>query len=257
MSSEPLGHFPLGDARHQCTTYRPLEASHHLVAIHSPSLHLESARCDPQVRASRTPLRKLRPSRFFDRGRKTFPARRVLPPRMVQDALRLHKPLPEISCNGELFSKNFARRPPVRRFWPQGGADSCRRGERPPGTGPAGVGDGGFDLRITEVSEGGSVPFCGLKTSAASPSDPGRGGTCRREAEPDRQRQHHHPPGRGDLTLQCPAWRAGRWNFNRRDFQAGEASVPGEVAGDCRKAKRRGKPGCGRKLPQRPGRGLA
>ena len=25
-------------------------------------------------------------------------------------------------------------------------------------------------LRITEVSEGGSVPFCGLKTSAASPS---------------------------------------------------------------------------------------
>ena len=70
---------------------------------------------------------------------------------------------------GELFSKTLRCRPPVRRFWPRV-APILPKGRTPPGTGPAGVGDGGFDLRITEVSEGGSVPFCGLKTSAASPS---------------------------------------------------------------------------------------
>ena len=45
---------------------------------------------------------------------------------------------------GELFSKTLRVDRPFGVFGP-GGADSCRRGERPPGTGPAGVGDGGFD----------------------------------------------------------------------------------------------------------------
>ena len=88
-------------------------------------------------------------------------------------------------------------------------------------------------LRITEVSEGGSVPFLRAENVGRKPVRSWTGRNCRREAEPDRQRQHHHPPWRGiDIPVSC--MEAGRWNFNRRDFRwARRCSGPGR--GRCRR----------------------
>ena len=92
-------------------------------------------------------------------------------------------------------------------------------------------------LRITEVSEGGSVPF--LRAENVGPQarpDPGRGGTCRWEAEPDRQRQHHHPPGRGiDIPVSCME---GQVELQPAGLPGGRGGVPGQVAGGA--GERRG-----------------
>ena len=118
--------------------------------------------------AARTaaPGENFAPGRFFDRERKTFPG--ATGPATAPDGTRCAQVHTNFAGGyhalGELFSKTL-RRPPVRRFWPRG-ADSCRRGERPPGTGPAGVGDGGFDPADHRGSEGGSVPFLRAETSS-------------------------------------------------------------------------------------------
>ena len=57
--------------------------------------------------------------------------------------------------------------------------------------------DGGT-LKITEVSEGGAVPFFGREQWVKARADPGWGRIGRRQAEPDRQHQHHNPPRQDD-----------------------------------------------------------
>ena len=105
-------------------------------------------------------------------------------------------------------------------------------------------------LRITEVSEAVRYPFCGLKTSAASPSlildgEELVGGKQNRIVNASiiiLGQGDRHPGvlhGGGQVELQ-PAGLPG-----------GRGGVPGQVAGGA-EGERRGKPGCGRKLPQRP-----
>ena len=152
--------------------------------------------------------------------------------------------------------KNFARRPPVRRFWPRVAPILAEGANGLPELDLLESAMAASTLRITEVSEGGSVPFLRAENVGRKPVlIPGRGGTCRREAEPDRQRQHHHPPGRGDRHPGV-LHGGGQVELQPAGLPGGRGGVPGQVAGGA-EGERRGKPGCGRKLPQRPGRGLA
>ena len=92
-------------------------------------------------------------------------------------------------------------------------------------------------LRITEVSEGGSVPFLRAENVGRKPVLILDGEELvRREAEPDRQRQHHHPPGRGDrhpgvlhgggqVELQPAGLPGGRGGVRARSRAVQKASV--------------------------------
>ena len=102
-------------------------------------------------------------------------------------------------------------------------------------------------LRITEVSEGGS-PFLRAENVGRKPVLILDG-----EELVGRKNRSSTPASSSSRarrsTSRCPAW--------RRELQpaglAGEA-VFRQVVGGA-EGERRGKPGCGRKLPQRPGRG--
>ena len=163
---EPLGHFPLGDARRSAQHIDRSKHPHHLGHHTFPVLHLESARgAIRQVRASGTPLPgKLRPGRFFDRERKTFSRRdRSCRPRMVQDALRLHTNLcRRISYNwGELFSKTLRVDRPFGVFG-LGVAPILAEGANGlPELDLLESAMAASTLRITEVSEGGSALSAG------------------------------------------------------------------------------------------------
>ena len=71
---------------------------------------------------------------------------------------------------GELFSKTLRVDRPFGVFWPRGGADSCRRANGLPELDLLESAMAASTLRITEVARAVRYPFCGLKTSAASPS---------------------------------------------------------------------------------------
>ena len=140
---------------------------------------------------------------------------------------------------------------PFGVFWPRGGADSCRRGERPPGTGPAGVGDGGFDPADHRGERGGSVPFLRAENVGRKP-------VLILDGEELVGRKQNRIVSASIIILEGEAidipvscMEAGRWNFNRRDFRRARR-CSGQVAGGA-EGERRGKPGCGRKLPQRQG----
>ena len=87
------------------------------------------------------------------------------------------------------------------------------------------VGDGGFDPADHRVRGAVQVPFLRAENVGRKPvPDPGLRRNLSAEAEPDRQRQHHHPPGRGDRHPGV-LHGGGRWNFNRRDFGRGRGGV--------------------------------
>ena len=155
---------------------------------------------------------------------------------MVQDALRLHTNLAGgYHATWRTVFKNFARRPPVRRFWP-GWRDSCRRGER-----PRNWTCWSRRWRLRPADHRGERGRFGtllrLKTSWSQPVLIPTGRNLSAEAEPDRQRQHHHPPGRGDRHPGV-LHGGGQVELQPAGLPGGRGGVPGQVAGGRRRASR-------------------
>ena len=123
---------------------------------------------------------------------------------------------------GELFSKTLRVDRPFGVFG-LGVAPILAEGANGlPGTGPAESAMAGLTLRITEVSEGGSVPFLRAENVGRKPvlipdGEELVGGKQNRSSTPASSSS-----GRGDRHPGV-LHGGGQVNFNRRDFQAGEA----------------------------------